>query len=241
VAVLLLHGLTGSPAEVRPIGEAISKTFGWKVEAPLLPGHGTTIEDLSRRTLEEWTDAVRFSRDRLLREHPRVHLLGLSMGAALAIESFLENRGDVASLVLLAPPLRLRSRWEEFLARTLPGIWIPERFRIQPKRRPKTPDWVGYDSYAIAAVGQFMRLCDRIRKMPTIPEVPALTIYSESDETIHPDSARFIVKRLTHPGSKVVRLEDAEHVLTLSREKGRVMEEVLAFYRGLGPNPGSDG
>ncbi len=44
-AVLLLHGYTGSASEMRPLGEYLHKQ-GYTVLCPLLPGHGTTVEEL---------------------------------------------------------------------------------------------------------------------------------------------------------------------------------------------------
>src|SRR5438045_6670771 len=83
-ACLLLHGLTGSPAEVRPVGEALAKA-GFRAVGPLLPGHGTTPRDLMR---VHRTDMLAAASDALrsLRGARRVFLCGLSMGALIAVE-----------------------------------------------------------------------------------------------------------------------------------------------------------
>src|SRR5438105_2148507 len=82
-ACLLLHGLTGAPSEVRPVGEALAKA-GMRAVGPLLPGHGTSAEDLNgigRRDLES---AARRELDRLSGAR-RTFVCGLSMGALLAL------------------------------------------------------------------------------------------------------------------------------------------------------------
>src|SRR5258707_12553453 len=56
-ACLLLHGLTGSPAEVRPVGEALAAA-GFRAVGPLLPGHGTPPEDLATTTRSELVHAA---------------------------------------------------------------------------------------------------------------------------------------------------------------------------------------
>src|ERR1700682_4947012 len=82
-ACLLLHGLTGSPAEVRPVGEALALA-GFRAVAPLLPGHGTAPEDLYTVTR---FDLLRAAESALLslRGARRVYLCGLSAGALLAL------------------------------------------------------------------------------------------------------------------------------------------------------------
>ena len=56
--VLLIHGFTGLPAELRLLGEYLNAR-GFTVLAIRLAGHGTTVEDLSRMEHEEWMDSVR--------------------------------------------------------------------------------------------------------------------------------------------------------------------------------------
>src|SRR5437016_5161881 len=83
LACLLLHGLTGSPAEVRPVGEALAKA-GFRAVGPLLPGHGTTPQDLEVVTRADMLDAAREAL-LSLRGARRVYLCGLSMGALLVV------------------------------------------------------------------------------------------------------------------------------------------------------------
>src|ERR1700760_2812451 len=82
-ACLILHGFTGTPAEVRPIGEALARA-GIRSVGPLLPGHGTTPEDLFTTTHGEMVAA---GREALLglRGARKVYLCGLSAGAGIAV------------------------------------------------------------------------------------------------------------------------------------------------------------
>src|SRR5712671_2202959 len=105
-ACLLLHGLTGSPAEVRPAGEALARA-GFRAIGPLLPGHGTSPGDLETVTRSDMLDAAQQAL-LSLRGARRVYLCGLSMGALLAVR--LAAKGfvrqgvpPVSALALLAP------------------------------------------------------------------------------------------------------------------------------------------
>ena len=58
IAVLLIHGHTGSPSELRELGNGcIIK--GYTVQGLLLNGHGTNPEDLDGVTYEKWTQSVK--------------------------------------------------------------------------------------------------------------------------------------------------------------------------------------
>lgn len=232
-AALLIHGLTGTPAQLKGIGAEISRSLGWEVRAPLLPGHGTTVEDLSRTTAEDWIRSVDEAVTCLSGTFSRIHLLGLSMGASLCLQAYRETPGRIASLVLLAPTLWLRSWRENLLAQAACALPVPRRWEVWPKTGTPPSGYVGYDSLSAPSVGQFLRLTRRVRSFPVSAGIPALTVYSESDETAHPKSGRFLAKRLTHPRSKCVALVRAGHVLTLTEEKERVTSEVLSFYRGI--------
>jgi esterase/lipase len=54
IGVLLIHGFTGSPPEMRMVGDYLHQR-GLSVSGPRLPGHGTSLEDLNRRRWTEWT------------------------------------------------------------------------------------------------------------------------------------------------------------------------------------------
>jgi len=82
-ACLLLHGLTGSPAEMRPVGEALAAA-GFRAVGPLLPGHGTTPEDLDITTRADLVQAAE-SALLSLEGARRIFLCGLSVGGLLAI------------------------------------------------------------------------------------------------------------------------------------------------------------
>src|SRR5687768_15848624 len=77
---LVLHGLTGSTQSVAGLRAALEGA-GFEVEAPMLPGHGTSPEDLAGCGWADWTAAAEAAYGRLARP---VVAVGLSMGGALA-------------------------------------------------------------------------------------------------------------------------------------------------------------
>jgi carboxylesterase len=123
-AALLVHGFPGSPAEMRPLGEALHAA-GWTVEGLLLPGFGPQMDTLLERCYPEWLEAVQVSLKALRASHRPVLLAGFSMGAALSLAAAAESQPD--GLLLMAP------FWK------LPGpLWgvLPLLRRVFPSIRP---------------------------------------------------------------------------------------------------------
>ncbi len=84
IGVLLIHGFTGAPTEMRPLGEYLA-VKGYTVSGPLLPGHGTTPRALMNRKWSEWAETVDQTYQELTASCDRVFVAGLSLGALLAL------------------------------------------------------------------------------------------------------------------------------------------------------------
>ena len=84
MGVLLVHGFTGLPAELSMMGEYLQQR-GCTVLGVRLAGHGTTVEDMSRMTAEDWLDSVRDGYALLRGSCERVVVAGHSMGGLLAL------------------------------------------------------------------------------------------------------------------------------------------------------------
>lgn len=124
-AVLLVHGFPGSPAEMRPLAAALHEA-GYSVQGLLLPGFGPAIGSIEQRTPAEWRTAVQDAVQVLRAHHQRVVVLGLSMGAATALQAAAAHPVD--GLILVAPFWRLGPDW-------MTRVW-PVMRRIMPRFRP---------------------------------------------------------------------------------------------------------
>ncbi|NDJ35430.1 MAG: alpha/beta fold hydrolase [Chloroflexi bacterium] len=122
---LLIHGFVGTPAEMRPIGEALHER-GWSVHAPRLPGFGQDIVTLEDRRAEDWLAAAEAAWHELKRHSSHCIVVGHSMGASLAIRLAAGDL-DPQALVLTAPFWKLDNPWA-------PVIPIAKHF--VPKVRP---------------------------------------------------------------------------------------------------------
>ncbi|MCP4003522.1 MAG: alpha/beta fold hydrolase [bacterium] len=224
-AVLCVHGLTGTPYEVRPIAEALAHN-GFVCVGPLLPGHGTTPAELSIVSHQQWLEAVERAWDALAKRHPRVYVLGLSLGGLLSL-ALAQNR-PVAGAVIMAAPLRLGRavrygvpllhRWLREIPKT-PGILDPQARAVHP----------GYDRMPLSSVNQLIHLARRVRGDLARIDAPLQLIFSRCDETVDLQNLDQIINGVKSPQIETLILEDSGHVLPVDRESVKVAASVVEF------------
>src|SRR5512138_328118 len=104
VGFLLIHGLGGTPVELRFVAQGLTRA-GFAVYCPLLEGHGGTEAELNATTWQDWYDSVVAAHDELRARCDMIIVGGLSSGALLALRLAAERRDEIASTVLFAPTL----------------------------------------------------------------------------------------------------------------------------------------
>ena len=107
LGVVLLHGLTGTPHDVRQFAEAFAGR-GFVVVAPRLAGH----EDPTKLEASSWHDWYDSAQDALdecrSRGAERVAVIGFSMGGLVALRLGALRNHQVTALATLAAPLTVR-------------------------------------------------------------------------------------------------------------------------------------
>ena len=226
--VLLLHGWTGSPSHLRLIADDLVAA-GFGVTAPLLPGHGTTIEDMLHVGWRDWLRAAAEAADDVLATGARLHVGGLSMGGLIAI--LLATAFEPASLTTINTPIRTfewRIRFSGLVKGSPRVIDEPE-----PERPPGFAsgyDW-GYPDTPVGAVADLYVLMRAARR--ALPQVaaPTLVIQSHADQTVRPASGKIIYDGVGAAVRRMVWLQDSSHVATLDVERHEVAAEMARHLR----------
>lgn len=228
-AVLCLHGLTGTPYEVRPPAEALAQA-GFYCEGPLLPGHGTSPQALARTPYKDWVTAVLAAHDALAARHQRVYTLGLSLGGLLALS--LAQQRALRGVVALAVPLDLGwlvhrgVTWLHPIVRQLPKT--PAILDVEARLRHP-----GYDRMPLAAVNQLLVLAAEVRAGLHRVEAPVSLIFSRLDPTVPVRNAELLMRALP-PGDRELHwLERSGHVLPVDFERALVAQRVVEFLARL--------
>lgn len=225
--ILLIHGFTGSPAEMRPLGRYLHER-GLTVAAPLLPGHGTTPADLNRRRWQEWLACTEAALAELQAQRRRVFVAGLSMGALLTL-LLAARHPDLAGILVYSPAIIAndpRSYLVAILKHLIPSVPKPADYFADPTARAAL--WT-YPVYPTVAAHELMKLIGAARR--ALPDVacPALIVHSRRDPTIHPRSAQVVYDGVRSADKRLIELHDSGHVITLDSEWEQVAEESYCF------------
>jgi carboxylesterase len=237
--VLCLHGITGTPFEVRPVAEALGR-LGCSVEAPMLAGHGGTLRDLAQTGGDDWLRSAQAAMEGLRARAggAPVALVGFSMGGLLALRLARLFPEQVCSLVVMSAPLRLR-RFQvtgiraltrlPFDFRSLPGVCVPKMAGSDisdPEMRYVNP---GLRAFPLAALGALVDLMDEVRgDLPAI-HTPTLVVHGRQDHTVPMEDSLELTGCL---GSDVIErlwLDKSFHIVTLDVEKAAVIDAIVRF------------
>ena len=226
--VLLIHGFTGLPAELRLMGAYLNER-GFTVLAIRLAGHGTTVEDLSRMEHEDWMDSVRDGYAILSGACDRVSVIGHSMGAVfallLSIESELTHVVSLGAPIMIAPEQGLEHlpTREACIDRYVPKARrklrdVPQGANNTYRRMPLVSIHELLDVVAI--------LCAQIGRVTA----PLLIVHGERDHTADPKSADYLYENVGSPRCEKFILPDAGHLLPLDiGVRERVFARTAAF------------
>jgi carboxylesterase len=253
-AVLLVHGLGGTRNDLGSLRRKLA-TEGRQIYDLLLPGHGGRPDDLRGIDCEVWIDAVQRKVSELRRDYATVHVLGLCMGALLALET--AKRGLIGAngqdrLVLLAPPVFLDGwslPWYRAIRHVVyripllaQAIRIRESFPFGVKnrrvrglveRKLQCDESFHYSWVPLRSIRELDRL--RARALVDAERVacPTLIVHSIDDELTSVRSAQYLRDRINSgrntPRAQLRILTDSYHMICIDNEREHVAGHVKEF------------
>jgi len=224
IGALLLHGFSGSPASMRPLGQFLS-AHGVAVEGPRLPGHGTSVADLAGTTWEQWFAEAEAALASLETRAEAVICVGLSMGGALTAHMATQHRDRLRGLVVINPyvhdPRLAISPVAGLFVRSVKGV-------VNDIKKPGQ-DEVGYDRIPSKVLPSLNRLLKTAAAdLPKI-RLPLLVFSSPQDHTVKPSNARLFFDRAGTTDKEFVPLANSYHVATLDNDAPAMFDRILGF------------
>jgi carboxylesterase len=239
-AALCLHGFTGTPFEVRPLAEALAAQ-GFSTMAPVLAGHGGTVDELARTTYQDWLASAEAALKALSADAggAPIAIAGFSMGGLLALRRAHLYPDRVGALAIMAAPLRLRAL-EAGAARALgrlPRILRRGLLHALPKSRGfdvTDPEMAAKNpslpAMPLAGVISLLELGDLVRQDLATIKAPVLVAHGARDRTVPFEDSLELCGTI---GSTIVErlwLERSGHLLAIDVEKRTLIDGVTRFF-----------
>jgi carboxylesterase len=228
--ILLIHGFTATPAEIRPMAEVLNRE-GWTAAGPALPGHGISPDHINRFSWQDWYAEVEKSYLVLSRRCSRVVVGGESLGSLLALY-LASQHPEAAGVLCYAPALKLRSPLIGAAARVL-APFVPYLAKSRRLPTASSPRWQGFQVYPLKALTELLRLQSSVWKV--LPEVrqPLLVIQGRLDLSVNPGALAVFMDRVGSQVKELHWMERSSHCVVLDEECEKVEELTLNFLKRL--------
>lgn len=235
---LLLHGFSGNPSAMRPLGERLAAA-GLTVEVPALPGHATVVEEMLPLGWADWLGAAGAAFEVLASRCDRVAVVGHSMGGTLGC-ALGETRDDVAGLALVNPLVEppgdeIREGIHRLLAQ---GI------EVVPGEGPDLADpSLSPPAYTGTPLSPLLSLFEGVEEVALqLPAIccPVLLLSSRVDHVVPPTNGDLLMASVAGPAERFW-LERSYHAAMLDYDRGEVEARVAAFVQAVTAGAGVPG
>ena len=226
VGILLLHGLTATTAEVRLLGENLH-AHGFTVVAPLLPGHGTSPDELNQIKWEDWAWEAEKSLQYLLTVCDTVFVGGESMGGALTL--YLATRfSEIAGVMCYAPAVKLNMPMiKEAQLRAI----APFKASVPKDLSDDNPFWQGYDVNPLKSIEELVEMGRVVRRNLDKIEQPVFVVQGRHDTTVAEDVGEIILQGVASEMKQLLWMENSVHVILLEEEREQIFALTRTFIR----------
>ena len=255
-AILLIHGITGTPSEMNYLGKSLNKA-GFSVLCKALPKHCSTLKELKKVTWQEIADFCAQDLENLKQEHSDVSVGGLSMGALMSIHLAYKYPSSISKIIALAPTIfydgwavpkykflmdflwhlpffrnfyNIRESWPYGLKNELLRAGI-ERFYRNAKAIGEDDKAAIFGSpfFPMSCLYQHYLLTKIVKKEFSGVKAPILIMHAREDDMTSLKNARFVYDHISSADKTLVILEDSYHMITIDKQKGKVAEEIVKF------------
>lgn len=259
--VLLVHGLTGTPAEMRLLGKRLHRE-GFTVSGVQLAGHCGDEGDLLATGWRDWYASVELAAERLRGEVDHLFVAGLSMGALLALLLAAErpelvdgvgvlgatfrydgwNMPRIARLSFMLPLVKRLGFARKWVFMEEPPYGLrDERIRSQVSSAMRAGDsaLAGLPGNPWHSLADLQLLSARVRRRLERVSAPCLVAHAAEDDIADVRNAYLVASQVRAP-VELLLLHDSYHMITLDRERRLLADRLTGFFsRVAGAAPGT--
>jgi carboxylesterase len=233
-ACLLIHGFTGTPKEMRLMGEFLNGQ-GYTCLGIRLAGHATNPEDMIRSRWTDWVASVEDGYQLLCGMTDHIFLIGLSMGGILSL--LMSTRLQVKGVVAMSTPSRLPTDYPTWFIELISHVI---RYRPKSKEPPGSgwfdkaayQDHVAYAQNPVRSTAELKKLILAMHSALPMVKVPVLLMHSKDERYILPDNVEDIYAGLANASDKTkLYLTGSGHNLPRDASRAQVFQAALEFIQ----------
>ncbi|RUP00026.1 alpha/beta fold hydrolase [Hyphomicrobium sp.] len=245
--VLLIHGLCGTPAEMRFVATGLARA-GYTVHCPTLAGHGGGRAEVVKTTWQDWYRSAEVALDELRKECDTVIVGGLCLGSIIGLHLAANHPDKIQGVALFSPTLWIDGwamPWYTKLFSLVRTRWIANLMQFPDAESlgikcPRVREFVraalacsdGSDLGTVGTPGAMVlehrRLTVAVRRLLGKVRQPTLIIHSREDDYASLENAAYLQAKLAAPVDLCV-LDDSYHMITLDKQRHVVVERTCAF------------
>ena len=227
IGIIMIHGGGGGTcADLKPLAGDLHEKGGYTISVPLLPGYGTSPEDLKNTQMKEWHDHLEKEVQTLQQKCKKIYMGGHSMGGALTLIS--ASKYVFEGIFTISAPYDLKG----ILPKLIP---LAKLFRIKyhgvesVKFREETGGkWVGYDKIPVNIGNKIFAMLKEMKQLLHAIECPVLLMQGRFDAVIKKSSMENIFDAIKSIKKRKVWLEQ-DHPILLCPDHDRIVSEIIAF------------
>jgi carboxylesterase len=256
--VILIHGLTGTPFEMKFLAAFLNKK-GYSVICPRLANHGEPLEVLKATRWQEFYQSIRQTFVEIKENNNLIFAAGLSMGALLGLLLAEEFPERVSGVTCLSPTLFYdgwNMPWYRFfipLAYATPlkyFFYFKEDYPYGIKNEAirqyvqgyytqarlsdiEKVDQYGYPYFPLTLLYQLQLLIKFLKPKLKNIRTPTQFIQAKDDDMTSLKNSQYLYDRIKSPDKEMVILYDSYHVITADQERGKVAESMERFFQRI--------
>jgi len=254
-AIILAHGMTGSPQEMKFFAEYLNR-MGYSVLCPRLANHGQPIEVLKKTKWQEFYQSIRSAFQEASRGHKFIFAAGLSLGALLVLLLADEFGDKISAVSCLSPTLFYdgwNTPWTKYLlpfafATPLKNVFYFKEERPYGIKNKKIQDLMyryyskaglddiehvdrfGYPYFPVTLFYQLNLCVKHLSKRLSYIHNPLQLIQARNDDITGVKNSQFIYDRIKSDIKELVLLDNSYHVITADQEREKVAQCTADFF-----------
>lgn len=232
-AILLIHGYTGIPNEMKYLADSLYENTNYTIYVPRLPGHGTNTQDFRQSSADDWLRKSYDSFLKLKSNYENISVIGLSMGGLLSL--LIAAKFKIKKLITISPALNTYNPFDKLspiLKYILPKIKQKTGENRIKNSNDKEEEFYhrNYHLYHYTSqIAELVKLMKLTKKKLSKVTTPTLILASEADKLVPLKAAKKVKNKINSTYKEIYIFEKAKHVICNSEKKEKCVKKTLEF------------